>query len=122
MSLYFSVSRDGFYNSEAGVPIPDDVIEITEDQYNHFLFTMNQENKMLVLEDGELVLKPRENKVSWEMIRQKRNKLLSQSDYTQMPDWPGNKTAWAEYRQALRNITQNFIDANEVVWPKAPNV
>ena len=43
MSLYFSVSRDGFYNSEAGVPIPDDVIEITEDQYNHFLFTMNQE-------------------------------------------------------------------------------
>ena len=55
------------------------------------------------------------------MIKRKRNKLLSQSDYTQMPDWPGDKTAWAEYRQALRDITTTFSDPNEVVWPKAPN-
>jgi len=122
MTIYFSVSSEGFYNSEAGVPIPDDAIEITEDEYKHFLFSMNEEGNILVLEDGELVLKPRQHQASWGMIRKTRNKLLSQSDYTQMPDWPGNKTAWAEYRQALRDITTSFSDPNEVVWPKAPNV
>lgn len=121
MKIYFSIGTDGFYHSESGVPIPNDAIEITEDQYKHFIYSMNHENKCLVVEDGELVLKPRENKISWEMIRQKRNKLLSQSDYTQMPDWPGDKTSWSEYRQALRDIPQNFVDPNEVVWPKAPN-
>ena len=121
MTIYFSVNSDGFYHSESGVPIPNDAIEITEDQYNYFIFTMNTENKMLVLEDVEFVLKPRLYKTSWDMIKRKRNKLLSQSDYTQMPDWPGDKTAWAEYRQALRDITTTFSDPNEVVWPKAPN-
>jgi hypothetical protein len=121
MTIYFSVENDGFYHSDAGVPIPNDAIEITEDQYNYFILNMNAEGKMLVLEDDELVLKPRQYKISWGTIRQKRNKLLSQSDYTQMPDWPGNKTAWAEYRQVLRDITITFSDPNEVVWPKAPN-
>ena len=121
MTIYFSVENDGFYHSDAGVPIPNDAIEITEDQYNYFILNMNAEGKMLVLEDDELVLKPRQYKISWGAIRQKRNKLLSQSDYTQMPDWPGNKTAWAEYRQVLRDITITFSDPNEVVWPKAPN-
>jgi hypothetical protein len=121
MTIYFSIENDGFYNSDAGVPIPNNAIEITEEQYNYFIATMNAENKMLVLEDGELVLKPRQYETSWEIIRQKRNRILSQSDYTQMPDWPGNKIVWATYRQALRDITTSFSDPNEVVWPKAPD-
>lgn len=121
MTMYYSMSSDGFYNSEAGITIPDDAIEITEDQYKYFISSMNEEGKMLVVEDGEFVLKPRQNTISWEMIKQKRNKLLSQSDYTQMPDWPGDKVLWAEYRQALRDIPSTFSNPNEVVWPKAPN-
>ena len=121
MAIYYSMSNDGFYNSGSGVPIPEDAIQITKEQYNHFLFVMNEEGKMLVFENNELVLKPRQHQVSWEMIRKNRNKFLEQSDYTQMPDWPGDKKAWAEYRQALRNIPQNFDDPNEVVWPKSPN-
>jgi hypothetical protein len=121
MAIYFSVDSGGFYNSDAGVPIPNDAIEITEEQYNYFILTMNEENKMLVLEDGQLVLKPRQHEISWDMIKQKRNRILSQSDYTQMSDWPGNKMIWATYRQALRDITTSFSDPNEVVWPKAPD-
>jgi hypothetical protein len=121
MAVYFSIISGGFYNSDAGVPIPKDAIEITEDQYNIFLHTMNTENKMLVIEDGQLVLKPRQHQTSWEMIKRKRNRILSECDYTQMPDWPGDKISWAEYRQSLRDIPQNFVDANKVVWPKAPN-
>ena len=123
MAIYFSVGRRGFYNTEAGVPIPEDAIEITEDQYKNFLFAMNTQNKILALdENGQLTLKPRKNDpISWEMIRQKRNRILSQSDYTQMPDWPGDKTSWKKYRQELRDIPQNFADTDKVVWPKAPS-
>jgi len=37
-----------------------------------------------------------------------------------MPDWPGDKKAWAEYRQALRDITSNFSNPNTIIWPKTP--
>lgn len=113
--------NDGFYHIESGVIIPDDAIELTQEQYNNFISAMNSEGKMLVLESGELVLKPRKNTLPWEFVKQKRNKLLSQSDYTQMPDWPGDKKAWSEYRQQLRDIPQNFTDTSEIVWPKSPN-
>lgn len=121
MAIYFSIKNEGFYHSDAGVQIPDDAIEITGEQFNQFLYHMNNENKMLVIENGELVLRERPINISWDAVKQKRNKLLSQSDYTQMPDWPGDKKAWSEYRQQLRDIPQNFTDTSEIVWPKSPN-
>ena len=120
MTQYYSIKADGFYNSDSGVAIPDDAIELTAKQYEDFLTAMNTQNKMLVLEDGELVLKPRTPNLTWDIIRQKRNSLLSQSDYTQMPDWPGDKKAWAEYRQALRDITNKFTNPNTIIWPETP--
>ena len=47
--------------------------------------------------------------------RTTRNKLLADSDWTQMNDSPlsnEDKTAWATYRQGLRDVTD--LDA----WPK----
>ena len=117
---YFSVNNDGFYNSDSGVQIPDDAIELTYDQYVSFFETMNKENKKLVLENGQLVLKSRVNTVTWDMIRQKRNTLLTESDYTQMPDYPTKKTEWAQYRQLLRDIPDMFSDPSDVIWPNKP--
>jgi len=34
-----------------------------------------------------------------------RNKLLQESDWTQLTDSPADKAEWAVYRQALRDIT-----------------
>lgn len=120
MSKYYSLKADGFYNSDSGVAIPDDAIELTDKQYENFLIAMNTQNEMLVLENGELVLKPRKPNLTWDIVRQKRNRLLSQSDYTQMPDWSGDKRAWAEYRQDLRDITIKFANPNTIIWPKTP--
>lgn len=55
----------------------------------------------------------------WVRVRMKRNTLLAESDWTQMPDSPLNeetKAAWATYRQALRDITlqPNLTDQD---WP-----
>jgi hypothetical protein len=60
-----------------------------------------------------------------ERIRSKRNSLLSESDWTQMPDSPlstESKDAWAIYRQELRDITKTIDKNGEVVYPTEPSV
>ncbi len=54
--------------------------------------------------------------------RGKRDGLLTQSDWTQVADAPVDATAWATYRQALRDITShaNFPNLNEADWPVKP--
>jgi hypothetical protein len=56
-------------------------------------------------------------------IRYARDHQLADTDWTQLPDAPvepAARTAWAAYRQSLRDITtQNGFPA-DVVWPLAP--
>jgi hypothetical protein len=54
-------------------------------------------------------------------IRSQRNQLLTASDWTQVLDAPIDRTAWATYRQALRDITSQEDFPNNVVWPKNPD-
>ena len=49
-----------------------------------------------------------------------RNGLLAASDWTQMPDAPVNQTAWAVYRQALRDVTAQGGFPTNISWPVAP--
>lgn len=54
-------------------------------------------------------------------IRTKRNDLLSQCDWHMLGDAPGNREAWADYRQQLRDLPQVFAgDVVNVVWPTEP--
>jgi hypothetical protein len=54
--------------------------------------------------------------------RSKRNALLTESDWTQVADAPVDATAWATYRQALRDITThaNWPNLFEADWPVKP--
>ena len=52
--------------------------------------------------------------------REKRNQLLRDSDWTQLPDTPGDPRAWQAYRQALRDLTSQTGFPWEVVWPVPP--
>lgn len=57
------------------------------------------------------------------IIRDKRDDLLRQSDYTQLSDSPlsaDKKSEWANYRQALREVPQNFGHPDDVIWPEKP--
>jgi len=57
---------------------------------------------------------------AWAKIKQERNARLSASDWTQLPDVPlATKEAWATYRQALRDIT-NQPDPFTIQWPTQP--
>jgi len=53
-------------------------------------------------------------------VRSHRNALLSECDWTQVADAPVDKTAWATYRQALRDITSQAGFPYSVVWPTSP--
>lgn len=54
-------------------------------------------------------------------ILAKRAKLLSDSDWTQIPDVPlPSRQAWAQYRQALRDITGQPGYPMRIVWPEPP--
>jgi hypothetical protein len=53
-------------------------------------------------------------------IRSKRDSLLTASDWTQVSDAPVNQSAWAEYRQALRDIPQQEGFPIDVAWPVKP--
>ena len=68
-------------------------------------------------------------------LRGHRNMLLTNSDWTVMPDSPlseSKQTEWKTYRQSLRDITKtaspkmrtdisNMIDVKSVTWPTKPS-
>ena len=58
--------------------------------------------------------------VTEQEVRDLRNKLLAESDWTQLSDAPIEKEAWAAYRQALRDITSQPKFPKEVFWPNTP--
>ena len=59
----------------------------------------------------------------WAGVRGERDRLLADSDWTQVADAPlttAQKTAWKTYRQALRDLPQTFATPDGIVWPEAP--
>lgn len=49
-----------------------------------------------------------------------RNIQLSDSDWTQLPDSPVDRAAWAVYRQALRDVTTQLNFPWNIQWPESP--
>lgn len=56
-------------------------------------------------------------------IRVMRDRILAASDFTQMPDYPisdAARAAWAEYRQALRDLPADPTVIRFTDFPVAP--
>lgn len=81
--------------------------------------------------DGQAVAKTDAEKQSYDAtrnaetvdsLRDKRNVLLAQSDWTQSPDSPltdAKKQEWAVYRQQLRDMPST-ADPENPTWPSQP--
>jgi hypothetical protein len=66
---------------------------------------------------------PIPDEVFWERLRNQRNYKLLISDWSQLSDAPltsSQKTAWATYRQTLRDLPENTEDPKNVTWPSQP--
>ena len=53
-------------------------------------------------------------------VRASRTEKLKDSDWTQIADSTADKTAWATYRQQLRDITAQAGFPWTITWPDAP--
>jgi hypothetical protein len=88
---------DSLFRAVPALPVPSDTLDMT--------FT----------------LEPLPAETVWPVIRARRDALLAPTDWTQLPDVPlATKAAWAEYRQALRDVTTQ-PDPTNIVWPTPPS-
>ena len=53
-------------------------------------------------------------------MREIRNGLLADSDWTQVADAPVDREAWATYRQALRDFPATWTESPEADFPDTP--
>lgn len=121
MAIYFSPSSKSFYDNKIYyAEWPKDLIEITEEEHMRLLDGASR-GKEIDYVNGKIVLVDRKVVITWDDITTKRARLLRESDYTQTLDWPGDKQAWAVYRQKLRDITADFENPEDVVWPTPPS-
>ena len=79
-----------------------------------------------LLQSGEIALyTPPEPPTAAELAAQaraQRDSLLVESDWTQLPDVPeSTRAAWAQYRQALRDVPQQSGFPHTITWPERPH-
>lgn len=100
---------------------PQPYIPVTNEEHQVFIEILSDSSKVAKVEDGKVVIKRRVITIPWSAVRAKRDRLLSETDYTQMPDYVHeHKEAYRLYRQALRDLPQKYAnrDPKEIVWPK----
>lgn len=87
-------------------------------EYNAEIETLEWDSE---LSDWEII--PISDDILWERLRNRRNFILSNTDWTQLPDAPltsAKKTAWTSYRQELRDLPASTVDPKNVTWPTQP--
>jgi hypothetical protein len=70
--------------------------------------------------EQEAAYKARKDAEQATSVRASRTQMLKDCDWTQIVDSTADKTAWATYRQALRDITGQAGFPWTVTWPDAP--
>ncbi|MGE4302431.1 MAG: phage tail assembly chaperone [Novosphingobium sp.] len=146
MKRYYSPSTGGFYSDQVNGPrkiegplterekkagkrppmidnpactLPADAFEISEERFAE-LMEAQAGGKQIVTMGSKPVAVERTIDEAERVAarRRKRNLLLTESDWTQIPDAPLDaltRKAWAAYRKALRDLDMNGTD-----WPDQP--
>ena len=124
MKYFYSPSTTGFYIDVINSFIPADAFEVSKEEYDT-LFEGQSSGKQIVYKSRKLQLAdPDIIEKTWDDIRARRDRLLADCDWTQMPDAPlsnEERALWIKYRQKLRDITQTYSAPSKVVWPLAPS-
>lgn len=60
----------------------------------------------------------------WAIARWYRGALLNESDWSQVPDnslTPEKREEWRQYRIVLRDITSQYEDPRDIIFPDLPS-
>ena len=111
---------------------PDSIFSIDGNDYSSLVWSTN--NTTTKPTESELLAKNTEliNIMKYDLLRQKRDELLINSDKYSLPDYPhANDTIrnqWLTYRQQLRDITTQTPtidletgDISGITWPTQPS-
>lgn len=101
-----------------------EVAELTDEQ----ALEVETSSEPLFLIEGELLtfkakLWREQPETVKELLRPERNRLLAESDWTQLNDTTlpeDHLAAWAAYRQDLRDLTNEIDENGEVDFPEKP--
>jgi len=69
-------------------------------------------NRRVLIYDGEDVIEESMREVEWHEVRAARDQALVDTDWRAVKDRV-LPTAWKDYREALRELPQNFESAND---------
>ena len=99
-----------------------DYVSVLEKHYPEVGFGLEDNSyNSIQFEYGEVPSKEHLDKLWTEMeidiIREKRNKLLKESDFRVVADYP-QREAWLAYRQALRDLPSVWTEG--MAFPKKP--
>ena len=126
---YIIYNSDGDILNQVDCP-ENEIDNYISDELSYMKYSESAVNKIIV--DGEVVdkeLEPTRTIIESSIeltIAQHRNGLLYESDWSQLPDSPlsdNKKAEWATYRQALRDIPENYPEAisiDDIIWPTKP--
>ena len=111
---------------------PDAQCRISGDTYSGIIW--DDKNQTIPTEDEvDKKLKELQEGESMALLREERNILLAQTDWTQFTDSPvtgTKKSEWKSYRQKLRDLTASsnpkldsdgYLDMTSVTWPTKPS-
>ena len=122
MQYLWSSSTGGFYVEEIHTDIPADAVEITEELHQSLLADNSNGKVIQAGEDGQPVaVNPPEPTAEEKaaIIRAKRDGMLSSTDWWAVQDRTMSQDE-VNYRQALRDITDQPTFPDSVVWPELP--
>lgn len=133
MANYYNAANHAFYNDDHDWSVPPSgSVAISRQTYDALMAGQSQGKVIVADANGNPILvdpAPPSTSFLWADLRDKRDRMLAASDWTQVPDTPldhGAMASWAAYRTALRNLpnviaaTTNDPTPGKFSWPTPP--
>ena len=115
-------SIDEYYYLRSDGIRPDRILEEGHSEITNVDMVVSNNDLIVIVDNQPQYVENYQNILNerqWTLIREERNRILIETDWTQLADAPlseEKKNAWKIYRQALRDITLQE-DPFHIIWP-----
>ena len=129
------MKKISIYNKETKIVVQNMTIKdistlaLDESKFDYIEGLYEPEKYKVVDGVAQLYTKAYASGINTTLVRKRRNILLQESDWTQVPDSPlsdSKKAEWATYRQQLRDMMSSYTDSEtntveNITWPTRPS-